>query len=99
MASITFGSVGDIISICQVIVKTVSALSESRGSAVEYQGLINELWSLAQALESLKSLLDDETQLRHRGRLRLALQNCRECLERELGSLRKFSTSLSRQIA
>ena len=96
MASVTFGSVGDIITICQVITTTIKALSASRGSDVEYRGLINELWSLAQALESIKSLLEEDTEIKHRGRLRIALQNCRECLERELESIRKFSTSLGK---
>ena len=96
MASVTFGSVGDIIAICQIITTAIKSLSTSRGSDVEYRGLINELWSLAQALESIKSLLEEDTQIKHRGRLRIALQNCRECLERELESIRKFSSSLGK---
>ena len=100
MSSITFGSVGDIIAICQVIVTTVTALSSSRGASVEYRALINELWGLAQALEATKSLLEQRSQLlgpplQSQGRLRIALQNCRECLERELESIQKFSTSMS----
>ena len=71
MASITFGSIGDLVATCQVIVNIVNALSASRGSAIEYQGLINELWSLAQALESVQSLLEHDLQLPHRGRLQI----------------------------
>ena len=97
MASITFGSIGDLVATCQVIVNIVNALSASRGSAIEYQELITELWSLAQALESVKSLLEHDPQLPHRGRLGIALQNCRSCLERELNNIQKFSASLSRK--
>ena len=96
MASVTFGSVGDIITVCKIITTTIKALSASRGSDVGYRELINELWSLAQALESIKSLLEEDSQIKHKGRLRIALQNCRECLEHELESIRKFSISLGK---
>ena len=95
MAAISFGSVGDIVAICEILVKTVNALSKSHGSAVDYQSLIGELWSLAQALEAVKSLLGREPQLHHRGRLEIALHNCQKCLERELDKIQKFETSLS----
>ena len=96
MAAITFGSVGDIIAVCQVIKTTIHALSTSRGSAAEYQSLTNSLWSLSQALESVKSLLEKSLPMQHRGRLNVALQNCIEYLDRELDRIQKFAFALRR---
>lgn len=50
MASITFGSVGDIIAVAQIAGSIAKALSDARGSAKEYQDLIKELRSFDQAL-------------------------------------------------
>ena len=47
---ITFGSVGDIISICLLIKDLVKTLENSRGSSAEYQAVTQELWSLEHAL-------------------------------------------------
>ena len=98
MAFITFGSVGDIISICQIVIRAVAALSKSHGSAFEYQSLIDELHCLSQGLEAIKSLLEeDSAHLHHRGRLRTVLDACRRCLERELEGIRRFESSLGRR--
>ena len=94
MVSIAFGSVGDIIAICQVIAATVRSLSSTIGSSTEYESLINSLWSLAQALESVKSLIEQGSQLPHQGRLQTVLGNCHECLDRELDNIRIFAASL-----
>jgi hypothetical protein len=40
---ITFGSVGDIISISLLVKDAMKALDDSRGSGGEYQGVIREL--------------------------------------------------------
>ncbi|KAI4282036.1 MAG: hypothetical protein L6R38_003256 [Xanthoria sp. 2 TBL-2021] len=48
--SITFGSVGDIISVCMLIKGLVKCLDDSRGSSIEYQAVIRELHSLDHAL-------------------------------------------------
>ncbi len=50
MSSITFGSVGDIISVCLLVKDVVDALDQSRGSSAEYQALTRELGSLERAL-------------------------------------------------
>jgi hypothetical protein len=42
-AAITFGSIGDIIALGQIALSLAKALSDSRGSAREYQALIKEL--------------------------------------------------------
>ena len=43
MATFTFGSVGDIISICLIVKDLVAALNDSAGSTVEYREVIREL--------------------------------------------------------
>jgi hypothetical protein len=47
---ITFGSVGDIISVCLLVKDLVDALDKARGSKAEYQSLIRELWLLDRTL-------------------------------------------------
>ncbi|KAI4261493.1 MAG: hypothetical protein L6R42_003307 [Xanthoria sp. 1 TBL-2021] len=48
--SITFGSVGDIVSVCMLIKGLVKCLDDSRGSSTEYQAVIREIHSLDHAL-------------------------------------------------
>lgn len=48
--SITFGSVGDIISVCRLAKQILLSLDESRGSVREYEILSGELHSLETAL-------------------------------------------------
>lgn len=48
--SITFGSIGDIIAVAQIAWSLAKALTDSRGSAKDYQGLIKELQTFDQAL-------------------------------------------------
>jgi hypothetical protein len=47
---ITFGAVGDIISVCLLVKDLVEALNSARGSKAEYQSAIRELWILDRAL-------------------------------------------------
>ena len=54
----TFGSVGDIISVCIVIKDVCKALHKSRGSSTEYQKLIAELWALDDVLVQAKLLCE-----------------------------------------
>lgn len=54
---ITFGSVGDIISICLLIKDLVKTLENSRGSSTEYQAVTQELWSLEHALLQVEQSL------------------------------------------
>ena len=54
---ITFGSVGDIISVGLLIKDLVKCLDKSRGSSAEYQAVIRELWSLDRALLEVELLL------------------------------------------
>lgn len=48
--SINFGSVGDIIAVGQIAWSLAKALTDSKRSAKEYQGLIKELQTFDQAL-------------------------------------------------
>ncbi|KAH8786401.1 hypothetical protein F5882DRAFT_403711 [Hyaloscypha sp. PMI_1271] len=48
--SITFGSVRDIIAVGQIAWSLVQALTDSKGSAKEYQGLIKELRAFERAV-------------------------------------------------
>lgn len=54
---ITFGAVGDIISVSLLVKDLVKCLDESRGSSAEYQAVIRELWSLDHALLEVELLL------------------------------------------
>lgn len=47
---ITFGSVGDIIAVCVLVKDCVDALSDTNGSAPQYQAVIRELHILEKAL-------------------------------------------------
>ena len=49
-AAITFGSLGDILAVCQIAWSLGKALSGSRGSAKEYQDLKKDLDCFAQVL-------------------------------------------------
>jgi len=50
MSGISFGSVGDIIAVGQIAWALAQALSNSRGSAKEYQALVKELQAFDKAL-------------------------------------------------
>lgn len=47
---VTFGAVGDIISVCLLVKDLVEALDKARGSKAEYQSAIRELWILDRTL-------------------------------------------------
>lgn len=47
---ITFGAVGDIISVCLLVKDLVEALDKARGDKAEYQSAIREFWLLDRAL-------------------------------------------------
>ncbi|KAE9373748.1 hypothetical protein N431DRAFT_338810 [Stipitochalara longipes BDJ] len=54
--SITFGSVGDIIAVGQIAWSLAQALTDSKGSAKEYQGLIKELRAFERAVLQIVAL-------------------------------------------
>jgi len=51
--ALTFGAIGDFLSIALLIKDIASALDESRGSAKAYRGLIDEITQLHRALEQV----------------------------------------------
>ena len=53
---VTFGAVGDIISLCVLIKDLVKCLDECRGSSAQYQAVIHELSSLEKALLEVEKL-------------------------------------------
>ena len=55
---VTFGSVGDIIVVCQLVAKLITALDDCRGSAHEFQQLSQQLDSFQCALYQVEELLE-----------------------------------------
>ena len=97
---ITFGSVGDIISVSYIIKDLVKCLDKSRGSSVEYQAVTRELWSLDHALLEVASLLRSCQQSVELTGLcetadRCALQ-CRKCIEDFRDQTKRYQAPLQR---
>ena len=95
---ITFGSVGDIISLCGIIQKLVKALDETRGSAQDYRDLIEELRTLETATKEIERLSSENLTILEFGPLfetagRGATQ-CRQEMESFLGSIEKYRKHL-----
>ncbi|CAN9096864.1 unnamed protein product [Alternaria alternata] len=53
---VTFGAVGDIISVVLLVKDLVATLDEARGSKAEYQAAIHELWLLDRTLLQIELL-------------------------------------------
>ena len=95
---ITFGSVGDIISVCLIVKDLVDALDKSRGSATEYQEIIRELRCLDRSLlevEKLSRELDISAELnalcvtaKH------TVDKCRSSVDSFLAKVRKYEKYL-----
>ena len=93
---ITFGSVGDIISVCLLVKDVVEALDKARGSKAEYQAVIRELSILDRILleidlltrqygngatPELQSLCETANQ---------AVTRCQDLVKAVLGRIRKY---------
>ncbi len=97
-ASVTFGSVGDIIAICIIIKDLVKALDDSKGSSAEYQEVIRELWALDRVLLEVELLwrtcesTNELNALRETAN-RMADQ-CRRSIEGFLKKVKKYRPSL-----
>jgi hypothetical protein len=59
--ALTFGSIGDIITISQIIAQLIKALSDSKASAAEHHQLLTELTSLQKALNHLDLLWSSQS--------------------------------------
>ena len=95
---ITFGSVGDIISVSLLIKDLVKCLDESRGSSAEYQAVIRELWSLDHALLEVELLLRSCKQSVELSGLsqtaNRCVEQCRKCISDFEGKVKRYQGTL-----
>ena len=95
---ISFGSVGDIISVCLLIKDLVKCLDESRGSSTEYQAVIRELLSLDRALLQVELLLRSHKQLVELSDLwenaNRCAEQCRKCISDYHSKTKKYRGAL-----
>lgn len=100
---VTFGSVGDIISVCLLVKDLVEALDKARGSKAEYQSVIRDLWTLNRALLEIDLLTrqhGDGATPELKGlceTAKVAASRCRELLESFLGRLKKYESTFHEQ--
>ena len=96
---VTFGAVGDIISLCIVIKDLVKALDDSRGSSAEYREIIRELWALDRVLlevELLWRTCESTIELNAlRETARRMTDQCRSSIEGFLAKVKKYGPSLN----
>jgi hypothetical protein len=99
---ITFGSVGDLITIGLLIKDLVAALNQSRGSQAEYKQLVDELNLLQDVLARIDHLVNTagatggrrfEVSALHDTTLQIA-QNCGKCIEGFSIRLKKYGKTL-----
>ncbi|KAL8902722.1 MAG: hypothetical protein Q9207_004434 [Kuettlingeria erythrocarpa] len=96
--SLTFGSVGDIISVCILIKGLVRSLDDSRGSSSEYQAVIRELRSLDHALLEVELMFlssqgSEELASLQETTLSIAAQ-CEKCITEYREKFKKYKISL-----
>lgn len=95
---ITFGSVGDIISISLLIKDLVKSLDEIRGSSAEYQSVIHELWSLDHALLEVEVLFRSSTKSIHLNALiqtaKQSAEHCHQCIFTFHEQIKKYRQTL-----
>lgn len=100
MSSVTFGSVGDIITVCLLAKSIAKALDDSTGSSAEYQGLITEIRSLECSLLEVelftRSWRDTSTSVPVRQECSKLVNDCRKTLEAFQAYLKKYGSSLSK---
>ncbi|KAH7144342.1 hypothetical protein B0J13DRAFT_635422, partial [Dactylonectria estremocensis] len=97
---VTFGAVGDFISVALIIRDIVNALNDSRGSSRDFQELVQSLNVMKKALEELEGVLSDPRAPNELDSLRsVALDTARQitCRLTEFRQkINKYSTSLVR---
>ncbi|KAF2121392.1 hypothetical protein BDV96DRAFT_564178 [Lophiotrema nucula] len=91
---ITFGSVGDIISVSLLVKNILDALDDSRGSSSEYGQVIRELWILDRALIEVVQLCTQHEATPELMALcqtaRKAVKDCHTCVEPFVDKIRKY---------
>lgn len=97
--ALTFGAVGDLISIALLAKDIVAALNDSRGSAKEYRDLIQSLVTLDEIVQSIEKILsetdfggifDDLRPIAQR-----ATEQTHQCLDRFRTKICKYGPSLA----
>ena len=96
--SATFGSFGDIISLCIIIKDLCKALDQSQGSSTEYREIIAELWVLDDVLVQAQIVCEgyersDELEALYFTLCRSAHQ-CRHSIKNFHKKVKKFGPSL-----
>ena len=98
MSSITFGSVGDIISVCLLVKDVVEALDQSRGSSAEYQALVRELGILERALLEVDLLSRSQSQSKEITDIcstaSRSVQHCRKTLQTFSQKITRYDAAL-----
>lgn len=96
--SVGFGfSVSDFIAGIQLVREVISSLQSGAGSALDYQTLIYELFTLERALLEVKSLRFEECQIAQLDALKGAATQCQSTIDRFLTKIRKHQPSLNAQ--
>jgi hypothetical protein len=100
---LSFGSVGDFITIALLIKDIVAALDDCRGSAKQYRHLVQRLNTLHQTLEAVQQVYEDPQLTQSlEGLSKIALSavgQIRSCLEAFLGHIRKYEPSLGNSVS
>jgi hypothetical protein len=95
---ITFGSVGDILSVCLIVKDLVAALDDSRGSSAEYREAIRELWGLDRALlevDLLSRTCESTIEMNALfSAAKKAAADCRTCVASFSKKIKKYGPSL-----
>jgi hypothetical protein len=95
---ITFGSIGDIISVCLIVKDLIDALDKCRGSASEYQDIIRELRCLDRSLLEVEKLSRELGVLAKTTALcvttKITVDKCRSSVDGFLGKIRKYEKYL-----
>ena len=97
-AGVTFGSVGDILSVCILIKDLIKALDDSRGSATQYQGIVRELWALDRVLLEVEMICSKHEITAELNALKTTARRmadqCRQSMEAFLKKVKKYGPSL-----
>jgi hypothetical protein len=106
----TFGSVGDIIAVTQIVTTIIRTIRNSKSSEKEYHQLLAELESLQRAFDHLDKLQNgtssensDGISIYHHSRrlpdeIRYAAVSCRQPLEDLLAKLQKYQKAMGERI-
>ncbi|KAF8823161.1 hypothetical protein HHX47_DHR10000113 [Lentinula edodes] len=97
--ALTFGSIGDIITVIELLNRVREALCDSTGSSAEYQALIVDLDVFSDILDAVKSSISSNTRLSPQSESllnahRQAVQSSHDLLKDIHGKIRKYQSSL-----